>query len=76
MRHKAIGIARKYNRKNGYKGSDKLYRLYSERGEYGKGNFLTYVRRVKKNFPNDPIDTPTKNNMVKIRKTLEHYKSN
>lgn len=72
-RHKAIGIAKNYNKAKGFKGSDKLYMLYSERGENGKGNFLTYVHRVNKEFPNDPVDAPIKNNMVKIRRTLKKY---
>lgn len=72
-RHKAIGIAKDYKKTKGFKGSDKLYMLYSERGQNGKGNFLTYVHRVKKEFPNDPVDAPIKNNMVKIRRTLEKY---
>ena len=59
-RHKAIGIAKDYKKTKGFKGSDKLYMLYSERGQNGKGNFLTYVHRVKKEFPNDPVDAPIK----------------
>ena len=74
-RHKAIGIAYHYTKEKGFQGSDKLYMLYSERGEHGKGNFLTYVHRVKKEFPDDPVDAPIKNNMVKIRRTLKKYQA-
>lgn len=68
MKHKAVGVAKGYTKSKGFKGSDKLYKLYSERGANGKGNFLTYVQRAKKKFPNDSIDNPIKNNMVKIRR--------
>ena len=74
MRHKAIGIARKYSENHGFKGSDKLYRMYSSRGEYGKGNFFTYLRHVEEKFPNEPIGNPTKNHMVKIRRILKKNK--
>lgn len=75
MGRKARGIAKQYTVKRGFKGSNHLYRMYSERGEYGKkGNFFTYVRRASKAFPKEPIDLDTRNNMVKIRKTLNRYK--
>lgn len=76
LKHKAAGIAKGYTKSKGFKGSDKLYKLYSERGANGKGNFLTYVQRAKKKFPDDPIDSPVKNNMVKIRRLLKKYKQN
>ncbi|MBD5835958.1 reverse transcriptase domain-containing protein [Lactobacillus delbrueckii] len=74
MRHKARGIACQYTPKSGFKGVDKLYRMYSERGQYGKGNFLTYVRLVSSAFPKEPIGVDTQNNMVKIRKVLNKNK--
>ena len=74
-KHKAKGIAHQYTKNKGFKGSDKLYMMYSKRGIYGKGNFLTYAQRAKKEFPNDPIDTPIKNNMVKIRRMLKKFKT-
>lgn len=73
MHHKAIGIAHRYDKRHGFQGSDKLYRLYSERGKHGRGNFFTYVDRVKESFPDDPIDRYTKNHMVKIRRTLKKH---
>lgn len=74
MRHKAIGIARKYSENHGFKGSDKLYRMYSSRGQYGKGNFFTYLRHAEEKFPNESIGNPTKNHMVKIRRILKKNK--
>lgn len=74
MHHKAIGIAHQYDKQHGFRGSDKLYKLYSERGKNGKGNFFTYVDRVKESFPIDPIGKYTKNHMVKIRRTLKNHK--
>lgn len=74
MRHKARGIACQYTLESGFKGVDKLYRMYSERGQYGKGNFLTYVRLVSSAFPKEPIGVDTQNNMVKIRKVLNKNK--
>ena len=35
-----------------------------------RGNFLDYVIRAKKQFPNDPIDRSTKRHMQKIQKYL------
>lgn len=74
MRHKALGISTHYDKKCGFKGADKLYRLYSKRGKYGRGNFLSYVDRVKKEFPNDSVDSSTKYHMDRIRKNLNKYK--
>lgn len=71
---KAIDIAHQYDKQHGFRGSDKLYKLYSERGKNGKGNFFTYVDRVKESFPTDPISKYTKNHMVKIRRTLKNHK--
>ncbi len=43
MHHKAKGVAHQYYRNRYYKGADKLYQLYSPNGQYGKGNYFTYL---------------------------------
>ena len=74
MRRKAIGIAHQ-KVKNGYdcfKGADKLYAKYSERGKRGlRGNFFTYIDKAEHEFPDDPISRDTARHMIKIRKTLK-----
>lgn len=71
MGHKAKGVAHQYYRGNGYQGSDKLYQLYSPNGQYGKGNYFTYLSRVQKAFPNQSIMIPKDRIMTKIRLTLK-----
>lgn len=76
MHRKAIGIAHQ-KIKNGYdcfKGADKLYAKYSERGKRGlRGNFFTYMDRAEREFPDDPISRDTSRHMIRIRKTLKKH---
>lgn len=72
MRHKAKGVAHQYKQGKGYPGSDKLYRLYSPNGQYGKGNYFTYLKRVQRTFPDQPIMIPADKIMTKIRLTLKN----
>ena len=53
-------------------GCRNLYKLYSERGSYGKtGNFLTYVHRAESSFGSDEhIGRDTQRHMQKIRKAI------
>ncbi len=74
MHHKAKGIAHQYWRGKGYQGSDRLYRLYSPNGQYGKGNYFTYLNRVQKAFLEHSIIIPTDKVMTKIRLTLKKNK--
>lgn len=71
MRHKAKGVAHQYWRGKGYQGSDNLYRLYSPNGQYGKGNYFTYLNRAQKAFPKQSILIPEDKIMTKIRLTLK-----
>ena len=71
MHHKAKGIAHQYWRGKGYQGSDNLYRLYSPNGQYGRGNYFTYLSRVQNAFPKHAIMIPENRIMTKIRLTLK-----
>lgn len=71
MGHKAKGVAHQYYRNKYYKGADKLYQLYSPNGQYGKGNYFTYLSRVQKAFPSQSIMIPKDRIMTKIRLTLK-----
>ena len=72
MRHKAKGVAHQHWRGKGYQGSDKLYRLYSPKGQYGKGNYFTYLSRTQKSFPNHSIMIREDRIMTKIRLILKN----
>lgn len=71
MHHKAKGVAHQYYRNKYYKGADKLYQLYSPNGQYGKGNYFTYLSRVQNAFPNQSIMIPEDRIMTNIRLTLK-----
>ena len=72
MHHKAKGVAHQYYRNKYYKGADKLYQLYSPNGQYGKGNYFTYLSRVQKDFPSQSILIPEDRIMTNIRLTLKN----
>lgn len=74
MHHKAKGIAHQYWRGKGYQGSDNLYRLYSPNGQYGRGNYFTYLSRVQNAFSKHAIMIPENRIMTKIRLTLKKNK--
>lgn len=53
----------------------RLYRTYSDVGAYmgkpyGKRNFLSYVKRAQKAFPDDPISAPFKHMYKKIKRGI------
>lgn len=68
MNHKAKAIAKNKE----FKGADKLYQRYSERGAFWKrGNFFTYINNAEREFGEDEkIRYDVKNHMSKIRKSL------
>ena len=77
MIRKAKGIAKNKD----FKGADKLYMIYSERGAKGKradgktGNFFTYIERVENEFgENEMIHQDVKRHISKIRKSLKKMK--
>lgn len=71
MHHRAKGVAHQYYRNKYYKGADKIYQLYSPNGQYGKGNYFTYLSRVQRAFPNQSIMIPEDRIMTNIRLTLK-----
>ena len=73
MNRKATSIAGNEE----YRGADKLYRRYSERGAYGKeGNFLTYINRAEQEFGADEmIRNEVKYHMSKIRNSLKKQRT-
>ena len=72
MNRKAKSIAKNKD----YKGADKLYIIYSERGATRKqGNFFTYINHAEKEFgTNEMIRHNVRNHMIKIRKNLKKNK--
>lgn len=66
-------------KRNGYVNTTRIscknvYEKYSSKGAHikgGKGNFISYVDRSKKCFPEEPIDRKTKRHMLKIRREID-----